>query len=137
MLLYIFKAGLVSAFIDVGDRLGSDVVQLVSVVRQIAIKACVVFSAGLLVSVAAFIALRRLEPPDVTVIVASATAREGSPGPRPVQRRDMAVTSTVTSLPPGRALLDRGRSSGAARPSPAPSRRRASTAQATTELPAP
>ena len=82
---------------NVGDRLGSDVVQLVSVVRQIAIKACVVFSAGLLVSIAAFIALRRLEPPDVTVIVASAAAREGSPGPRPAQRCDKAVTGPVTS----------------------------------------
>ena len=91
------NAGLVSAFINVGGRLGSDVVQLVSVVRQIAIKACVVFSAGLIVSIAAFIALRRLEP-EVPVTVATAAAREGSPGPRPAQRCDKkVVTNTITS----------------------------------------
>ena len=90
------KAGLVSALTDVGGRLSYDVVQLVSVVRQIAIKTCVVLLAGLLTSVAAFVVLRRLEP-DVPVAIAVADAGEDSPGPRPTQGGDEPVTGTVAS----------------------------------------
>ena len=85
-----------SAFVDVGGRLGSDVIQLVSVLRQIAIKTCVVFSVGLLASVAAFVVRRRLEP-DVSLTITTAAAREEPPGTQPAQRSEDVVTSTITS----------------------------------------
>ena len=75
-----------------GGRLGSDVVQMVYVLRQIAIKTCVVFAAGLLTSVAAFIVMCRLEPDEPVVI-----SKQDSPGRRPAHRRDEAVPSIVTS----------------------------------------
>ena len=82
-----------SVFTDVGARLGSDVIQLVVVLRRIAVNTCVVFSAGLFTSIAAFIALRRLEPPVRLGVVTAASAREDSPGPR----HDDTVANIVTS----------------------------------------
>lgn len=78
--------GLVSLLMDVASRLGSDVIQLSSVVRQIAIKSCVVFSAGLFTSIVAFILLRRLEPANVPVTFSSEPIG-------PIQR---PLTSTIT-----------------------------------------
>ena len=64
------------------SQLGSDVVRLVSVLRQIAVKTCIVFSAALLTSVVAFVVLRRLEPVLPVAIASSSAAagREDSPG---------------------------------------------------------
>jgi len=90
--------GMVSVFAEVGSRLVADVVRLVSVLRQIAVNACLVFSAGLITSAAAFIVLRRLEPPNhITVATAAmAATRENSPAPRPVQRNEDSVANIIT-----------------------------------------
>jgi len=94
-------AELSSTFAATMSRVAADVLLLVSVLRQIAAKACVVFSAGLLTSVAAFIVLRRLEPVLPVAVASSAAAaagREESPGPRPLRhRRDDVVAGVVSS----------------------------------------
>ena len=100
------------------SRLAADVLLLVSVLRQIAAKACVVFSAGLLTSVAAFIVLRRLEPV-LPVAVASSSAaatagREESPGPRPLRHRRDDVVAGVVSSPAGGDGSSDGRATDAA-----------------------
>jgi len=87
--------GLASTFADVGQRLGDDVVQLVSVLRKITVKACIVFSTGLLVSVVAFIVQRCLEPSS-PVVVAVVAVKE-TLGPRPAVQHDDATTPVVNS----------------------------------------
>jgi len=87
-----------SAFNNVGGRFGSNIVQLVSILRQIAIKTCFVFSAGLLTSIVAYVVLRRLEPPvPVAVDTAAEATGEESPGPRPGRGHEETVNNTIAS----------------------------------------
>jgi len=79
-LLVVFAVGLSSTVAGSLSQLVADVVQLVSLLRQIAVKACLVLSTLLLTSVVAFIVLRRLEP---VAPAAAAAAAAGEVSPRP------------------------------------------------------
>jgi len=79
-LLVVFAVGLSSTVAGSLSQLVADVVQLVSLLRQIAVKACLVLSTLLLTSVVAFIVPRRPEP---VAPAAAAAAGEVSPRPPP------------------------------------------------------